>query len=1038
MSTGDIRKIVTVLFSDVVDSVPLGETLDPESLRRIMRRYFEEMERLVERHGGTVEKFIGDAIVAVFGIPQLHEDDALRAVRAAVDMRSALVQLNEEFQNTWGVTLAVRTGMNTGEVIAGDLVRGEFFIVGDALNIAARLEQSAQPGQILIGEATYRLVRDAVEAVKVELLTLKGKAEPVQAWTLLKVIPGAPGLARRVNSPLVDRADELGSLQKAFQRIVEARSCELITATGPAGVGKSRLVAEFIAKLRGPATVISGRCLSYGEGITFWPVSELIKDAAGIAEEDPPDTAQLKISQLLGTADDPGLIAERLAPLLGFGQTTPRIQETFWAVRKLLEYMGAQEPVIAVFDDIQWGDPTFLDLVEYLADRIRGARVLVVCLARRELLENRPGWMAGKTNATQITVEPLNPPEINGLIHNLVGTGELTRLAQAHIADVAEGNPLFVEETLRMLIDDGVLRRRNGRWSASGDLSIVAIPPTIQAILTARLERLDPEERAVIERASVVGRNFWWEGVSELSPEEVQPRLTLHLQSLMRKELIRPDYSDVAHDDAFQFTHILVRDAAYSEIPKEIRAQLHERFASWVEEKARGMAGEYEEIVGYHLEQAYRSLLALGPMTEHAEIVGRRAAVPLAAAGERAFARGDMPAAVNLMSRAISLLPREAPERIEVLPRLAFALLETGDFPTLEATVAETSEIATVSGDRFLQAHAQVLGLWIRLFMNPEGWTEEAEREATTAIATFQEVGDDRGLAKGWSLLGLVHLTNARFGLAEEAWTKSADHAHRAGFHRDELEGLSWVPLCVWAGPIGADEGLRRCQEILERAEGDRKAMSSALMAQAVFLAGLGRFDDARKLIARATSLLEEVALTVWIAGPLTQFAGWVELLAGDPAAAERVLRPGYETLREIGEMAWLSTVVALLADAVCALGRFDEGEALAQVSEETSGAEDAYSQVMWRGVKAKVFARRGDATQAERLVQEAVDIAETTDFFPLQWHAHMNSGEVLLLIGGTQAARPVLERAVQLAERKGNLVGAQRARDLLGTIGTA
>jgi predicted ATPase/class 3 adenylate cyclase len=1038
MRTSDLRKVVTVLFSDVVDSVPLGETLDPESLRHMMRRYFEEMKLVIERHGGTVEKFIGDAVVAVFGIPQLHEDDALRAVRAAVDMEKALAGLNEEFERLWGVTLATRTGMNTGEVIAGDPIRGESFVTGDAVNVAARLEQSAEPGQILIGEATYRLVREAVEAVEVDSLTLKGKAEPVHAWRLQQVLPGAPGWTRRLDSPLVDRARELESLQEAFQRTAGTTHCGIVTAIGSAGVGKSRLNNEFLALVGSRATVVTGRCLPYGEGITFWPIAAVIRDAAGIGEEDPPDEALHKLSELLRAADDAGLIAERLSPLLGLGQSTPRIQETFWAVRKLFQHLAARKPLIVVFDDIQWGDPTFLELLEYLADWIRGAPVLIVCLARLELLEMRPGWMAGKSNATLITVEPLTGPETSSLIQNLVGGAELARLARTHIAEVAEGNPLFVEETLRMLVDDGMLRPRNGGWTVVGDLSTISIPPTIHALLAARLERLEPEERAVIERASVVGRSFWWEAVSELSPEEVRPRLTLYLQSLMRKELIRPDYSEggeVGQDDAYRFTHILVRDAAYREIPKAMRAELHEQFANWIEVKTRELAGEYEEILGYHLEQAYQSLLALGPMTQRVEDVGRRAAVLLASAGQRAFARGDMPAAVNLLSRSISLLTDKAPERLELLPQLAFALLETGDFARLQATVAETREVATVAGDRSLQAYALILGLWIRLFTSPEGWTEEAQREATNAITAFQEVGDDRGLAKGWSLLALVHLTNAQFSLAQEAWEKSAAHAHRAGDHRDELESLSWVPLAVWAGPTGVEQGLRRCQEIFERVEGDRKAMSSVLMAQAVFVAGLGRFDEARELIARARSLLQEVALTVWMAGPLAQFAGWVEWLAGDPAAAEREFRAGYETLSDIGEMAWLSTVVALLAEAVYAQGRYDEAEALAQVSEKASEAEDTYSQVAWRGVRAKVLGRRGRVAQAERLARDAVNLVEATDFLPLQWHALMSSGEVLYLIGRAEEARPLVERAVQLAEKKGNLVGARRARDLLETM---
>jgi class 3 adenylate cyclase/tetratricopeptide (TPR) repeat protein len=1031
--SGEARKVVTVLFSDVAGSTLLGQELDPESVRQMMTRYFREMKSVLERHGGSVEKFIGDAVLAVFGVPQLHEDDAIRAIRAAVEMRVELGKLNEEFERTWGVALATRTAVNTGEVVAGDPSRGESFVIGDPVNLAARLEQWAQPGETLIGEATYRLVRDAVVAERVGPIDLKGRAEPVFAWRVLELSPVAAESIRRLDSPLVGRDREFGTLLEIFGRTVAARSCQVVTIIASAGVGKSRLAAEFLSMLGERALVVRGRCLPYGEGITFWPMIGVLRDAAGIGLQDSPAEARAKITGLLPPVGDAALVGERLATLLGLGEATPGMQETFWAARKLFEELGSQQPVVVLFDDIQWGESTFLDLLEYFADWIRHSPVLILCLARPELLEVRSGWMTGKPNATLITLQALTEFESEGLIRNLIGGADLAPEVQARVAEVAEGNPLFVEQTLRMLIDDGLLRPVSGGWTAAGDLSRISIPPTIQALLTARLDRLEAEERAVIQRASVVGRVFWWGAVSELSPEELRPRVGRHLQSLMRKELIRPDFSYVGEEDAFRFAHILIRDAAYQGIPKTVRAELHERLPQWIEGKMKDRAGEIEEILGYHLEQAYWSLLELGPSTDRIEALGRRAATPLASAGWRALARGDMPAAVNLLSRAASLLPEKDPQRLELLPQLAFALLETGDLARLQSVVAETTAMAAASGDPRFEAQALILGLWVRMFTNPEGWAEEAEREAMRAITVFEGLGDERGLAKAWAVLGQMHLYKIQFARGEEAWEYAAAHAHRAGDHRDEMESLSWVALCVCCGPTPAEQGLQRCEELLERARGDQKAMSTALFIQAELEAAMGRFEDARDHIRQAKALLQEVAGTVWMAGPLAQFAGLVELWASDPVAAERELRWGYETLKSIGEMGWLPTVVDILSEALYAQGRYDEAEELTRESEEIAGTEDLYSQVFRRIVLARVRAQHGEMEEAERLAREAVDISKATDFVQLRARAHLALGEVLQQARGrAEEARAITEEAIRLFEQKGFSVGAERARRLL------
>jgi class 3 adenylate cyclase/tetratricopeptide (TPR) repeat protein len=1019
-----------VLFSDLSGSTALGDERDPEVVRQLMVRYFESMSDVVSRFGGTTEKFIGDAVMAVFGVPQVHEDDALRAVQAAAAMRDALAGLNDEFERDWGVRIAVRTGVNTGEVMAGDPGRGESFVSGDAVNVAARLEQAADAGEILLGDFTYRLARHGVSAEELGPLDVKGKSEPVTAWRVLDVAT-VPGAARNLDSPLVGREDELGQLDDAFERAISDESCRLVTVMGPAGVGKSRLTREFLPRLGGGTKVVVGRCLPYGDGITFWPVAEMLRSAAGVSVLDQPSEVRERIMKLL-SGPDAELVGERLAGIVDVGAVVPGVQETFWAVRKFVEELAASGPLVLVFDDIHWAEPTLLDLIEYLADTLHDARVLLLCLARPELLELRGDWMTGNENASVVTLGALDREQANALIANLLAGTTLSEEARTRIAAATEGNPFFIEETLQMLVDEDVLTKTNGTWIVANDASKLSIPPTIHAVLAARLDRLEGDERAVIERASVIGRVFWWGAVSQMSPEEQRPRIGGQLQSLARKQLIRPDRSTLGLEDAYRFTHILIVEAAYSAIPKKERAELHGRFAVWVEQLTRDRPGEFEEILGHHLEQAYRLRAEVGPPDVE---LGLRASGPLGTAGRKAFARGDMPAAVKLLRRATALMPAGDARRAELLPDLAFALLETGDLAGMQEILEETRSAAAASGDARLGAQTALLGLWAQLFTDPEGWAEAAEREATRAISIFEGEGDHRGLAKAWSLLGLFHLTLCRFGEAEKAWEQAARHAHIAGDEREMLESLSWVPLTVWGGPTPVEEGIHRCQEIRSRADGDRKAMATALFTEAKFEAMAGRLEDAQPRIEEARAMLEDVALTVWLAGPLTQMSAWVKLYAGDPEGAEKELRWGVETLEEIGELAWLPTVAGILAEAIYVQGRLDEAAAAVSLGQASAGPDDAYSQGLLKAVQAKIDARAGRGDSAEQLAREAVAAVAETDFLFLQAFTAMALGEVLMLLGRADAAEVALDKAIALAERKGHAVTAERARALLASV---
>ncbi len=497
---------MTILFSDVTGSTAIGERLDPEAVRGLMSRYFAAMKDVIERHGGTVEKFIGDAVMAVFGIPVLHEDDALRAVRAAVQMRESLATLNAELATAQGVQIETRTGITTGEVVAGDPASGQTLVTGDTVNTAARLEQAANPGEVLIGEPTWRLVRDAITAESVEPVNAKGKALPVPAFRLVSVGAGVHGHVRRMDAPLVGRDRELNRLQEVYRDAVAQRSPQLFTLLGTAGVGKSRLIAEFLTGLAEEARIIRGRCLPYGEGITYWPLAEALREASGITDRDDRGAGQRKLHALLDGERDGELLSARLSTAIGLSDEPASQTELFWAVRRTLEHVASRGALVVVFDDIHWAEPTFLDLIDHVAEWSRDAPLFVLASARPELLDVRPTWGGGKLNAATVLLEALPADATARLIEALPGGSALPDDLRSRISAAAEGNPLFVEELLAMLVDEGTLRQHDGRWEAIGDLDRLAIPPTIHALLAARLERLSDPERRIAERASVVGR----------------------------------------------------------------------------------------------------------------------------------------------------------------------------------------------------------------------------------------------------------------------------------------------------------------------------------------------------------------------------------------------------------------------------------------------------------------------------------------------------------------------------------------------------
>ena len=978
------RKIVTILFCDVTGSTSLGEKLDPESLRALLARYFERMKAIIESHGGTVEKFIGDAVMAVFGVPVLHEDDALRAVRAAVEMRDALPELGVEG----------RIGVTTGEVVTGTEER---LATGDAVNVAARLERAAPPGEILVGAETLALVHDAVEVELPESLALKGKSERVPAYRLV-ALRRTP--RRRLGGVFVGRERELGLLREAFGRVVADRSCQLFTLLGTAGVGKSRLVEEFVGSLDG-ARVVRGRCLSYGEGITYYPVVEVLLQLSGAD----PDAA-------IGELAAEEAAAGALRALLGGEGVVTSTNEAAWAFRKLLETAALGKPLVVVFDDIHWGEPTFLELVEHVADLSRDAPILLLCVARPELLDRRAGWGGGKLNATTSLLEPLDALATDVLIEALLTGGELDDALRARISDAAGGNPLFVEEMVALVRESG-----NGR---------VTVPPTIQALLAARLDQLEPSERAVLERGSVEGKEFHRGAVMALAPEQAAPEA--QLMALVRKDLIRPDRATLAGEDAYRFRHLLIRDAAYEALPKAVRSELHQLLALWLDQRGADLV-ERDEIVGYHLEQAYRYRAELGQVDDDALAMAAAAAERLGAAGRRSIERADVGAARNLLERTVALLP---PDVIDVVLELKLAqtLFMAGDPDSAVASAARTAERAAASGDRLGELHARIHRMRSLAQTDPEGRFEELEGLAEEARPFFEQVGYDAGLATLWEAVSEVEHQRCRYDAGAEAAARAIEHARRAGDR--QLEQLLLLPLvletCQGTEPV--DEYLLWLNDVVGR-YGEQPVIDG-WRSRALGL--LGRFEEARAQHAKAIAALRERGAR--IEEGISAQGGWrIETDAGDFHAAERIARRGCELLQEMGERSFLSTQACQLAESLYALGRNEEAAEWAELGPKLGASDDILTQMLSRQVLAKLAARRRDYTLAETLAGEAVALAKTTQAPIAQADARMDMADVLAMTGQTKRAIAELERAAAHYERKGAIACLARARQRLDDL---
>lgn len=1021
----ELRKTVTIIFSDLKGSTALTETLDTEAMHEVKERYFKAMSAEILRHGGKIEKFIGDAIMAVFGLPRAHEDDALRAVRAVAGMQTALERLNLDLRARYGVELANRTGVNTGEVVANDdPTADQKLATGDAVNVAARLEQAAPPNEILLGEVTYRLVRDAVEVESVEPLELKGKSQKVPAYRLVSA-KGLDGNVRRVDTPIVGRDAELAQIAEVYRQAVAGQAVRMVTVVGDAGAGKSRLVHEAVERIGTGARVLRGRCLAYGEGITFWPLRAMLPDA-GVRDDDSPEEAQQKLLDVLGDQE----VVDRLAAAVGLTAASYPLHEVNWAARKVLEILASRGPVVALIDDIHWAEPAFLDLLEHVLGAAEHAPILLLATSRHDLLEERPTW--GETpGSTNLLLHPLGDAAAAQVVANLLGSAQLPAEVVTRIVSAAEGNPLYVEQMLSMLIDSGALQLQDGQWVRVDDKADINVPPTIHALLEARLDKLGRAERAAVEPAAVIGLEFAVPAVQSLAPEAVRPAIGEHLGTLTRKQFIRLSRA-VEAEPIYRFSHQMVRDTVYSGLLKRTRANLHIGFVQWCDRinADRDRALEFEAILGYHLEQAYGYLRELGPLDDQGQKVGRDAAHRLSNAAKRAFGRGDMNAALNLFQRAVPLLPGDDPERIELLPDLGETLMNLGNFAQARVVLDEASGAAERIGDRRIAASSRLIRMFIRLWSGEAAGSAGEDPLAATQslIPTLEHEGAQNELATAWRLVMVLHCIAGRYQLASEAAEHSLGYARKAGNDRlvAKVSGILASTALVGRTPVA--QAIAHCEQLIADGLTDRLVESNVKCILAQLRAMCGDLQAARALYQTSRATLRDLERGVMAAASAVDLMR-VELLGGDLALAEREVRSDYEMLSGMGETYYRSTIAALLSCVVRNQGRDDEALAWSRIAEETMAPDEIDTQAYWRAIRAPIVARAGDLVLAVQLARTAVEMARSTEAISLQAETLTELASVLRIAGRDDEAQQHIAEAIALHEAKGNTASSAAAR---------
>ena len=988
--------VVCVLLRVASDS---GMSLDPEAYEVVSEQAVHSLTAVLERYGGKLATSAHERLIGVFGAASVHEDDALRAMRASLEARRVLTSETADMLGRYGVSLTCQFGVATGEALVGGSV--PLGSTGNVSTQAVLLAEAAEPGQILIGRPTREL---AVAAIETE------RAGP-DRFVLQSAQEAVRPLALRLDVPLVGRDEELRQLAAACAVASHEQMTTLVTVIGEAGIGKTRLVYELERRLGHEMNVLTGHCLSYGEGITFWPLREVIRQACG--GHDSPD----KIKALLDGQLDATEVAARLSLAVGPGnQGRLDAAQIFWAARRLLETLARSRPLLVVFEDLQWAESTFLDLVESLAVQPGRSPVVLVCVARPELLEQRPAWAAGIEGALSIELAPLAGSSAAALLNSLTGDQGMPSSTRAHLLETAAGNPLYLEQLAVSLSEQ------------AGSEVWPVLPPTIQALLEARLQRLGPGASSVLARAAIVGKDFGIQEIRELLPPEARGPLDRNLQTLVAKRLVHHNPSDRRPRQAYSFRHILIQEAAYRAIPKSLRADLHHRFADWLEYVRWEPATARPEILGWHLEQSVRYLSELRPAEARSSPLPRRAASHLEAAGRAAHDRDDAVAAVNLFVRAAALLPGDDPDLARLYTSLGAALTEAGQLERAMTTLDDAQRIAAAHGDDGQRAHARTQALMSGLELAPNKAADEIAQALPGLRSQFTRGPDELGLCRVLQLQAAMHWIHARSAAAEEAWQRAAEYARRANDRRQVAEILGWLASAALWGPTPAAEGIRRCQDYLDEIGNHPRGQTLILQHMAGLYAMQDQVAMAQATLGRTEAHLEILGPTMTATG--TEPGAFIAMLADDPVTAEMHLRLGYESLNQMGEKGFLSTIAALLARAIVAQGedRYAEASHLIEISLDAAAGEDLSAQIIGQGLSARILAASGRHAEAVALASSAVAMAAQTDLLSQHADALLDLAHALATSGRVAEAHTAATQAFDLYQRKGNLPGTRES----------